>query len=253
MSPEGLIYNCYGEKTDIWAFGIIIYELLHGETPFCHCPTEVDLKNSVLKPLAENRFKKGINPLLRQLMNSLLEVSESKRPSVYELANDPYIKGLLMGQVQQPAILLKKRPFETPLITLNQSYSQQQQNIASDVNSYPKTVPVFRPNSLQSPRRANKTEQAAYFPAKLEAPKKEDRKISFQGKPEAKNMELGGGKNVPTVKFGLRVPSEQPRPSSTREEQRGKITVTYCEHPHLASTVGALRQREFSEKTIETK
>lgn len=33
MSPEGLIYNQYGPKTDIWALGIIIYELLHGDTP----------------------------------------------------------------------------------------------------------------------------------------------------------------------------------------------------------------------------
>jgi serine/threonine protein kinase len=30
MSPEGLIQNIYGAKTDIWAFGVLIYELLHG-------------------------------------------------------------------------------------------------------------------------------------------------------------------------------------------------------------------------------
>jgi serine/threonine protein kinase len=131
MSPEGLVFNCYGEKTDIWAFGIIIYELLHGETPFCNCVTEIELKNAALKPIPENRFKKGINPLLRQLMSSLLEINEAKRPSVYELANDAYIKGLLMGQQQQQqqqqqGMELKKRPFETPLITINQSFPQQQ-------------------------------------------------------------------------------------------------------------------------------
>ena len=37
MSPEGLIDNVYGPKTDVWAFGMLIYELLHGETPFSHC------------------------------------------------------------------------------------------------------------------------------------------------------------------------------------------------------------------------
>lgn len=75
MSPEGLIYNCYSEKTDIWAFGIIIYELLHGETPFCHCQTESDLKTTALKPIPEGRFKKGITPVLRQLINALLEIN----------------------------------------------------------------------------------------------------------------------------------------------------------------------------------
>jgi serine/threonine protein kinase len=37
MSPEGFIHNYYGPKTDIWAFGMLIYEILHGRTPFSHC------------------------------------------------------------------------------------------------------------------------------------------------------------------------------------------------------------------------
>lgn len=39
MSPQGLINNIYGPKTDVWAFGMLIYELLHGKTPFSHCKT----------------------------------------------------------------------------------------------------------------------------------------------------------------------------------------------------------------------
>jgi len=39
MSPEGFIENVYGPKTDIWAFGVLIFELLHGETPFNFCKT----------------------------------------------------------------------------------------------------------------------------------------------------------------------------------------------------------------------
>lgn len=34
MAPEAFINNIYGSKTDVWSFGIIIYELLHGKTPF---------------------------------------------------------------------------------------------------------------------------------------------------------------------------------------------------------------------------
>ena len=40
MAPEGLIHNIYGPKTDIWAFGILLYELMHGETPYAQCRTE---------------------------------------------------------------------------------------------------------------------------------------------------------------------------------------------------------------------
>jgi serine/threonine protein kinase len=37
MSPEGLLNNLYGPKTDIWSFGIIVFELLHGYTPLGSC------------------------------------------------------------------------------------------------------------------------------------------------------------------------------------------------------------------------
>lgn len=40
MSPEGMIDHMYGMKTDVWAFGIILFELLHGKTPFSYCSTE---------------------------------------------------------------------------------------------------------------------------------------------------------------------------------------------------------------------
>jgi serine/threonine protein kinase len=223
---------------------------LHGETPFCHCQTEADLKNSAVKPIPENRFKKGISPLLRQLINSLLEINEVKRPSVYELANDSYIKALLLGQTQQSS-LLKKQSNEMPPINLNQSYNHSIM-ISSEVGNFHKNVPVFRNNSLQSPRRMNNSKPEQVNPVgKLELPKREERKISFQNKPEPRNIELGGKSSLLTVKFGPRVPTEQLRPNSTRTDcdQRGKITLTYAEHPHL----GALRQREFSEKTIETK
>ena len=34
MSPECLKKNKYDEKTDIWALGVIYYEMLHGVTPY---------------------------------------------------------------------------------------------------------------------------------------------------------------------------------------------------------------------------
>jgi serine/threonine protein kinase len=72
MSPEGLNQNVYGDKTDTWAFGILIYELIHGETPFCHCQTELALKNAVCHPIPEHKFSRNIPYPLRQLINSLL-------------------------------------------------------------------------------------------------------------------------------------------------------------------------------------
>lgn len=57
MSPEGLIENIYGPKTDIWAFGMLIYELLHGETPFSHCKSENELKYNMSIPIGWSQLK----------------------------------------------------------------------------------------------------------------------------------------------------------------------------------------------------
>lgn len=74
MSPEGIILNVYSEKTDIWALGIVLYEILHGETPFQHCESDQDLRYHVVRPIPEHKWRKDLHPLLRQLINRLLEV-----------------------------------------------------------------------------------------------------------------------------------------------------------------------------------
>ena len=60
MAPEGILSNSYGPKTNIWAFGIMIYELYHGKTPFHFCRTEEDLRLEVMKPIKWNQLKQDI-------------------------------------------------------------------------------------------------------------------------------------------------------------------------------------------------
>lgn len=40
MSPEGIIQGIYGPKTDVWAFGILLYEIFHGTNVFNFCKSE---------------------------------------------------------------------------------------------------------------------------------------------------------------------------------------------------------------------
>lgn len=46
MPPEALKNNIYSIKSDIWSVGVIIYELLHGETPW-ECKTERELLEKI--------------------------------------------------------------------------------------------------------------------------------------------------------------------------------------------------------------
>lgn len=40
MTPEAIYYKKYGPKTDVWAFGVVIYELLNGKTPLSDAKTK---------------------------------------------------------------------------------------------------------------------------------------------------------------------------------------------------------------------
>jgi serine/threonine protein kinase len=54
MSPETLLSNVYSFKSDIWALGIVLYEMLFGEVPFFF-PNEKDLKQN-FQSYQQNNF-----------------------------------------------------------------------------------------------------------------------------------------------------------------------------------------------------
>lgn len=58
----------------MWSFGITIYELIHGTTPFIECQSEQELIYNVTRPIPEHKWRKDINPYLRQMINRLLEI-----------------------------------------------------------------------------------------------------------------------------------------------------------------------------------
>lgn len=94
MSPEGIIHNIYGPKTDVWAFGIYLYEVLHGSNIFSYCKTEGELKEAVAKQVKVDQLYQGLSPELHELIISCLEVSIDNRATIEELEFTPYIKKL---------------------------------------------------------------------------------------------------------------------------------------------------------------
>lgn len=61
------------------------------------------MKYRITRPIPENMWRKDINPMLRRLINSMLEVDEYKRPSIDQLTQEPYLRELLVreGLIQE--------------------------------------------------------------------------------------------------------------------------------------------------------
>lgn len=103
MSPEGYLHNTYGVKTDVWAFGIVIYEMLHGKTPFSHIEDPQVLMKELMVQLRCQDFRQDISADLKQLMRSCLQIDEKRRISLAEIQFTPYMQRKLYSKYSVPS------------------------------------------------------------------------------------------------------------------------------------------------------
>lgn len=92
MAPEGLLNNIYGPKTDVWSFGMLLFEIVHGQTPFHNCESESELKQRVQVPVNWDQLKASLPSPLKRLILKCLKVNSVQRPTFKELLNDEYIQ-----------------------------------------------------------------------------------------------------------------------------------------------------------------
>jgi serine/threonine protein kinase len=78
MPPEALLYNQYSYKSDIWALGIIFYELLTGSAPW-NAKTEKDLANKVMSDGILQRMPDHISVDSIEFLKRTLECSINDR------------------------------------------------------------------------------------------------------------------------------------------------------------------------------
>jgi len=90
LSPEILLNKPYDIKSDIWALGVLLYELLTFKMPF----------DSKSLPLLWVKVSKGVydppsskySSEIRDLLKKCLTLDPSKRPSIDDILNLPLIK-----------------------------------------------------------------------------------------------------------------------------------------------------------------
>ena len=91
ISPEMMLKQGHDEKLDIWALGILVYELLTGETPFAKMiisenATKAEIFNSLANFIISEEiyYPPDLSPEALSLLKFCLMKNPAQRASAYE-------------------------------------------------------------------------------------------------------------------------------------------------------------------------
>lgn len=92
MSPEMLEGRPYGFKTDQWALGCVLYEIMVLDPPFAHCTSYAAVVTTVLHGTQPFREPSGYSPHLAHALMSLVRRKPHDRPTNTELLRSEVLR-----------------------------------------------------------------------------------------------------------------------------------------------------------------
>lgn len=101
MAPEIIKGEEQGFAVDWWSFGVLIYEMLYGQTPF-HGSNTRDILKAILSNHLKypEHFSKEVKDLLKGLLNpDPKQRLGSRRTGIKEIKNHKFFKGIDWAEV----------------------------------------------------------------------------------------------------------------------------------------------------------
>lgn len=91
MAPEVINGQSYDFAIDVWALGVLLYEMVHGYSVY---GSNVNIKEKLFmtKRGDEIMYRSDLSNELRSLLKSLLRVNPRDRPRVRQIFEDPWMK-----------------------------------------------------------------------------------------------------------------------------------------------------------------
>lgn len=86
VSPEIILKKHYDEKVDIWAVGVLLYELTHGHSPFYPVDIKISNQDELFERIKDNilkvkyRLKEDLSQNIKELIRKLLSENPEERP-----------------------------------------------------------------------------------------------------------------------------------------------------------------------------
>ena len=91
MSPERIGAKKYNHLSDIWSFGIVLYELAMGKYPFINAKTYFEMLDAVVNEAQPELQGSHFSAELKDFLTRCLQKKISMRASAVELLSHPWI------------------------------------------------------------------------------------------------------------------------------------------------------------------
>ena len=93
MSPELVNHQVYGKEIDTWSLGILLYEMIHGYSPFKPNKTEFEAEDVMENIVNHNlKFKKQLSDRCKKLIYGLLDSNINNRYTVEDIFNSDFVR-----------------------------------------------------------------------------------------------------------------------------------------------------------------
>ena len=93
MSPELINHKGYSKEIDVWSLGILLYEMIHGYSPFRPNKPKFNEKDVVNNIKAQKiKFEKKVSNECKELILHLLDFNKKKRYKVQDIYKSNFVK-----------------------------------------------------------------------------------------------------------------------------------------------------------------
>jgi serine/threonine protein kinase len=83
MAPEVVFAKPYDYTVDIWSLGVLLYELLHGKSPFKAQTFQDIYKRFTYEP--QFTVREDLNTDCKDIIHKILKINPLERPSINEI------------------------------------------------------------------------------------------------------------------------------------------------------------------------
>ena len=93
MSPELIEHKLYSKEIDVWSLGILLYEMIHGYSPFRPNKAKFEEKE-VFENIKKHKLKfgKNVSEECKKLIYNLLAFNKNERYKVEDIYNSEFVK-----------------------------------------------------------------------------------------------------------------------------------------------------------------